>query len=134
MFKLFKKKEPVIPLATEQKLSDEAIALVKQQLAEKKQQLEQELNKSMHDQPLIAKLYEDMGLLAVSIDQDIAINYLENSLSYKQTINDGYKCLMGLYNQKRAEAAKNGDYQGIEQWMNKMDGMRQIVKQVIISG
>ena len=49
----------------------------------------------------------------------------------KQTIGDGYKKLMSLYNQKRADAARAGDDQrGIDYYMGKMDEMRQIAKQV----
>ncbi len=41
---------------------------------------------------------------------------------------------MSLYNQKRSDAARAGDDQGIDYYMGKMDEMRQIAKQVTIKG
>ncbi len=61
-------------------------------------------------------------------------NFLEQSLANQKSIGDGYKKLMHLYNKKRAEAARAGDDQGIDYYMGKMDEMRQIAKQVTITG
>ena len=41
---------------------------------------------------------------------------------------------MSLYNAKRAEAARAGDDQVIDHYMGKMDEMRQIAKQLTITG
>ncbi|STD21579.1 tetratricopeptide repeat protein [Enterococcus mundtii] len=82
-----------------------------------------------------AVLFEQVGLkLAELGDNDQAIEQLEKSLSLKKSINDGYKKLMSLYNAKRAEAARAGDDQGIDHYMRKMDEMRQIAKQLTITG
>jgi len=82
-----------------------------------------------------AVLFEQVGLkLAELGDNDQAIEQLEKSLSLKKSINDGYKKLMSLYNAKRAEAARAGDDQGIDHYMGKMDEMRQIAKQLTITG
>ena len=59
---------------------------------------------------------------------------LEKSIEIKRSIGEGYKKLMSLYNKKRAESARNGDDQGIDYYMGKMDEMRQIAKQVTIMG
>lgn len=83
----------------------------------------------------LAVLFEQVGLkLAELGDNDQAIEQLEKSLSLKKSINDGYKRLMSLYNAKRAEAARAGDDQGIDHYMRKMDEMRQIAKQLTITG
>ncbi|WP_062805821.1 hypothetical protein [Enterococcus pernyi] len=82
-----------------------------------------------------AVLFEQVGLkLAELGDNDQAIEHLEKSLSLKKSINDGYKKLMSLYNAKRAEAGRAGDDQGIDHYMGKMDEMRQIAKQLTITG
>lgn len=81
-----------------------------------------------------ANIYEKIGLLQSDMDQvDDAIDSLEKSLNYQLSIGDGYKKLMSLYNQKRAMAAKAGDGDGIDFYMNKMDEMRQIAKKVTLS-
>lgn len=134
MFNFLKKKaQPNIPQQIEI-VDEDAIASIKNILAKKENELSGILNEKNTDTTHIAKLYEEMGLLVAKYDKDNAINYLESSLSYQLTIGEGYKLLMNLYNQKRAEAAKNGDGDGIDKWMDKMDEMRQIAKKVIITG
>lgn len=97
-------------------------------------QLKQEIS-TTQDKHKLAKLYEQVGLKFSELYvNDQAIQYLEKSLENKQTIGDGYKKLMSLYNQKRADAARAGDDQGIDYYMGKMDEMRQIAKQVTIKG
>jgi hypothetical protein len=59
---------------------------------------------------------------------------LEKSLQAKKSIGDGYKKLMSLYNAQRAAAARNGDDAKIDYYMDKMEEMRQIAKQLTISG
>ena len=111
MFGFFKKKEkePKKVLAKEEKaLSPEATEKIQSEITQLK----------------FSELYVN----------DQAIQYLEKSLENKQTIGDGYKKLMSLYNQKRADAARAGDDQGIDYYMGKMDEMRQIAKQVTIKG
>jgi len=41
---------------------------------------------------------------------------------------------MSLYNAQRAAAARNGDDAKIDYYMDKMEEMRQIAKQLTISG
>lgn len=76
-----------------------------------------------------AKELEILGLYYYennNINESMAT--LEKSLEIKPTITDGYKTLMGIYNTKRAEAAKEGNVNGINKWLNKMDEMRNIAK------
>lgn len=111
-------------------LSPEAIEKIQSEIT----QLNQEISTTQEKHEL-AELYEQIGLKFSELyENDQAIQYLEKSLENKQTIGDGYKKLMSLYNQKRADAARAGDDQGIDYYMGKMDEMRQIAKQVTIKG
>ncbi|WP_025477849.1 hypothetical protein [Enterococcus faecium] len=133
MFGFFKKKEnkPKKRSIKEEKiLSPEAIEKIQSEIT----QLNQEISTTQEKHEL-AELYEQIGLKFSELyENDQAIQYLEKSLENKQTIGDGYKKLMSLYNQKRADAARAGDDQGIDYYMGKMDEMRQIAKQVTIKG
>ena len=133
MFGFFKKKEnkPKKRSIKEEKiLSPEAIEKIQSEIT----QLNQEISTTQEKHEL-AELYEQVGLKFSELyENDQAIQYLEKSLENKQTIGDGYKKLMSLYNQKRADAARAGDDQGIDYYMGKMDEMRQIAKQVTIKG
>ena len=133
MFGFFKKKEnePKKRSIKEEKiLSPEATEKIQSEIT----QLKQEIS-TTQDKHKLAKLYEQVGLKFSELYvNDQAIQYLEKSLENKQTIGDEYKKLMSLYNQKRADAARAGDDQGIDYYMGKMDEMRQIAKQVTIKG
>lgn len=79
--------------------------------------------------------YEKIGLLYEKInDEDNAILNLEKSLTFKKNIGDGYKCLMKLYNNKRKYYAKNYDNDKLQYYLNKIDEMLQISKDVIRKG
>lgn len=133
MFGFFKKKEnePKKRSIKEEKiLSPEATEKIQSEIT----QLKQEIS-TTQDRHKLAELYEQVGLKFSELyENDQAIQYLEKSLENKQTIGEGYKKLMSLYNQKRADAARAGDDQGIDYYMGKMDEMRQIAKQVTIKG
>ncbi|EEV59607.1 MULTISPECIES: hypothetical protein [Enterococcus] len=133
MFGFFKKKENETKkrsIKEEKILSPEAIEKIQSEIT----QLNQEISTTQEKHEL-AELYEQIGLKFSELyENDQAIQYLEKSLENKQTIGDGYKKLMSLYNQKRADAARAGDDQGIDYYMGKMDEMRQIAKQVTIKG
>lgn len=118
------KKEPT--------LSPEQVQKIQEEIAT----LEGEIAKiSNEDIEELAKKYEEVGLLQAEIQaDDQAIVTLEKSIEIKRSIGEGYKKLMSLYNKKRAESARNGDDQGIDYYMGKIDEMRQIAKQVTIMG
>ncbi len=87
--------------------------------------------KSMDDENSkeYAKELEVLGLnYYENNEEEKAIEALENSLEKHATINEGYKKLMNIYNSKRAEAAKNGNMNEINIWLDKMDKMRNIAK------
>lgn len=131
MFDFLKKKTSVIKTDLEEQLTEQQ----KNDIRQKIDQMTVAINGSELPEALLAEKYEEMGLLLVQLNEiDQAIASLEKSQSFKNSIGSGYKKLMSLYNQKRAEAAKNGDDAGIDLWMNKMDDMRQIAKKVTISG
>lgn len=132
MFGFFKKKK-------KQEISKELI--VKELSHEEKSQIEESIKNLQQkiedldpaDNEALAAKYEQLGLLHNELSQvDEAIISLEKSLNHQKSIGDGYKELMKLYNQKRAEAARNKDDNGIQKWMNKMDEMRQIAKEVTL--
>ena len=131
MFSFFRKNKPKVEESkTEIKasLTSEQIVQIEQSI----QQLQQQIANS-DDAKLLAVLNEKTGMLYHQLERiDLAIEYLEISLQHKKSIGEGYKILMSLYNLKRAEAATNGSMADIDFWMNKMDSMRNIAKQVTI--
>ena len=131
MFSFFKKnkqkvKDPKAEINAS--LTSEQIVEIEQSI----QKLQQQIANS-DDAKLLAVLNEKTGMLYHQLERiDLAIEYLEISLQHKKSIGEGYKILMSLYNLKRAEAATNGSMADIDFWMNKMDSMRNIAKQVTI--
>ncbi|MGM0238251.1 tetratricopeptide repeat protein [Enterococcus sp. AZ103] len=130
-----KEKQPAKLVPEEPQLSETEQEQLKDQIERIKIQVKElEAADPLQDAEL-AKLYESLGLAYEKLSQvDEAILALEKSLDLKLSIGDGYKKLMSLYNAKRAEAARNGDDEGIEKYMNKMDDMRQIAKKVTVGG
>lgn len=132
MFGFFKKKEQPKIVKEEISLSEEAQAIVREEIEQLRQIIVKE---NQTDVEKLATLYEELGLKQAELNEVAeAIKSLESSLRFKKTIGNGYKKLMSLYNKKRAESARNGDNQGIDYYMGKMDEMRQIAKQVTING
>ena len=129
----FKKKKKEVPKEVPKEmtsLSEEECTRLQQEI----KKFEQELA-SCEESEKQAKLFEQIGLDYGDLDEiEQAISALENSLAHKESIGDGYKRLMSLYNRTRGEAARKGDDQGIDYYMGKMDDMRQIAKKVTING
>ena len=132
MFGFFKKRNKV-------NVSEESE--VKELSQEEKQNISDDIENKLQvikkmdqsDNEKLSLEFEQLGLLYSELDQtDEAIAALEKSLSHQKSIGDGYKTLMKLYNMKRAEAARNKNNDAIDKWMNKMDEMRQIAKEVTI--
>src|SRR5699024_3680670 len=72
---------------------------------------------------------ERLGLYYYENDEiDNAISTIQKSLELHPTINKGYKTLMKIYNNKRAQAAKNGNKKDVIYWLDKMAEMRNIAK------
>ncbi|WP_430606628.1 hypothetical protein IGJ55_002673 [Enterococcus sp. AZ170] len=127
----FLKKKTVVKTESEAQLTEEQ----QDEMRKKIEQIKREIDTPELADKELAEKYEELGLLLAQLKEDEqAIAMLEKSQIYKNSIGAGYKKLLNLYNQKRAEAARNGDDGGIDHWMNKMDEMRQIAKQVTIGG
>lgn len=136
MFNFFgKKKEKVQAVQEKIQLSDERISELRDVIETTTAEIKEIDPADANINELLASLYEKLGLAYAELgEDDQALVSLEKSLDYKLTIGDGYKKLMSIYNAKRAEAARNGSDAGIEEYMGKMDNMRQIAKKVTISG
>lgn len=136
MFNFFgKKKEKVQAVQEKIQLSDERISELRDVIEITTAEIKEIDPADANINELLASLYEKLGLAYAELgEDDQALVTLEKSLDYKLTIGDGYKKLMSIYNAKRAEAARNGSDAGIEEYMGKMDNMRQIAKKVTISG
>lgn len=132
MFDFFNKKKKKTNDVKENTLSEEQLSNINQAIDTKKSEITKvEKTATKAEQ---AKLYEELGLLYAQKNDDEAIPTLEKSLELKLSMGDGYKKLMSLYNEKRKEAARNGDDAGIDKYMNKMDEMRSVAKKLTISG
>lgn len=78
-----------------------------------------------------AKIHEEIGLAFFELsDDDNAIDSFEKSIQIKKSVGAGYKTLLKLYNKKRAEAAKANDEKLLQIYLNKMDQMMQVSKDV----
>lgn len=132
MFDFFKKKKKKTNDVKENTLSEEQLSNINQAIDTKKAEITK-VEKTVTKAEL-AKLYEELGLLYAQKNDDEAIPTLEKSLELKLSMGDGYKKLMSLYNEKRKEAARNGDDASIDKYMSKMDEMRSVAKKLTISG
>lgn len=89
----------------------------------------EELEKATGEEP--AKIHEEIGLAFFNLgDDDNAIDSLEKSIGIKKSVGNGYKTLLKLYNKKRAEAARENNEQSLQVYLNKMDQMMQVSKDV----
>jgi len=78
-----------------------------------------------------SKIYEEIGLAFFELDdEDHAIEALEKSIQLKKSVGDGYKTLLRLYNKKRAQAARENDDSTLQIYLNKMDEMMKVSKDV----
>lgn len=128
MFGFFKKKDQKEQknIIQEEKIDKSAL--------EKQLSLLVEKLSSATDDEVLAKLYEEKGLIEADLELvDEAIQSLEKSLDLKVSIGDGYKHLLNLYNNKRAQAAKSGDDDAINYYINKFDKMKAVAKKGTLS-
>ncbi|MCM2981756.1 tetratricopeptide repeat protein [Niallia circulans] len=78
-----------------------------------------------------ARVFEEIGLAYYELgDEENAIASLEKSLQLKKTIGESFKTLLKLYNKKRAEAAESNDVDNLQTFLNKIDLLMQISKDV----
>ncbi|PAF16860.1 tetratricopeptide repeat protein [Terribacillus saccharophilus] len=129
MFGFGKKKDKKIKINAEQEeaaiLTQEDKEQILQSISAKKQEFDQssEVKK--------AKILEEIGMAYIKLgDDDRAMESFEQSIQIEKTVGDGYKNLLRLYNKKRAEAAKANDDKSLQIYLNKMDQMMQVSKDV----
>lgn len=135
MFDFFKKKPKKEAAVFEKKeLTEAEKANCQQQISAKEMEIETLLKKDCQEKRILAKVYEELGLLQAQLDTEISIITLEKSFSYQPSIGEGYKILMNLYNQKRSEAAYSGDVDEINKWLEKMDELRQVARNNTMRG
>ncbi|MFP7170305.1 tetratricopeptide repeat protein [Terribacillus sp. 7520-G] len=90
---------------------------------------EQELDQASEGEQ--AKILEEIGKAYSRLgDDDRAIAAFEKSIQIEKSVGDGYKKLLSLYNKKRAEAAKANDEESLQIYLDKMDRMMQVSKDV----
>lgn len=112
------------------KIADEVIeeVVVDRESVEKEIELlskKIELEASAENYSSIASLYQSIDCV------DEAIQYYEKSLESDKKLGKSYNELTRLYNIKRKEAAKNKDDKEIQFYMNKLDSLLQLSKDVI---
>lgn len=101
-------------------------AKLQQTIHEKKQQLEMAADNEDR-----AALYEAIGLAHMQLDNlDEAITALEESLAAHKSLGKGYKSLLRLYNKKRAQAAASGDEAMLTHYMEAIDELMQLSKDI----
>ncbi|MEG1301289.1 MAG: hypothetical protein RSC93_11355 [Erysipelotrichaceae bacterium] len=66
-------------------------------------------------------------------EYDLAISYLETSLNEKKETGQGYRVLLKIYNIKRKNAAMQKDDKQLQYYLEKIDEMMSISKEVLRS-
>ncbi len=127
MFGLGKKKGKLPNAAKEaqMELSAERTVQLETEITQNKELLQQHTSKNQ------ALVYEKIGLAYSELGKvEEAITALEKSLEQEKTTGNGYRKLLSLYNQKRAMAAKAGDDLELQKYLEKIDWLMQISKDV----
>lgn len=77
-------------------------------------------------------ILNELGALYFQADElDKAITYYEESLESNKQMGKAYTDLMSLYNKKRQKAAEMKDDEQIKYYMDKVQGMMQMSKDMI---
>ncbi|TDW16400.1 hypothetical protein EDD63_12427 [Breznakia blatticola] len=106
---------------------EEVVEIDVEALTKEIEKLKSELSDDSNGQAYadIAKQYELLK------NYDDAINYYEKCLDIDKTLGANYNRLMSLYNVKRREAAESKDNDQIQYYLNKIDSLMQLSKDVI---
>lgn len=124
MFLFGKKKEKEISKATESEKID------KKELYEQALKKIEELEKTDNDAK-VSLLNEIGSLFYMSEEYDQAILYYEQSLEMKKQMGKSYTDLLSLYNKKRQQAAEAKDDAQIKYYMDKVQNMMQMSKDML---
>lgn len=121
---LFKKKK-------EKAAIEEAVpALDREELLAKAEEIQKELSKLSGDERIRA-LNELGGLYFEAEETDRAISAYETSLEESKALGKAYTDLLKLYNIKRREASEAKDDAKMKEYMDKIDGLMKLSKDVI---
>lgn len=96
----------------------------------KAEELKEEL-KNCDETKKVMLLNEIGGIYYKILDYDNAVIYYEESLNIEKTIGKAYTNLLNIYNIKRKEAAVNKDDEKLQYYLNKIDDMMKISKDVV---
>lgn len=96
----------------------------------KVEELKEEL-KNCDETKKVMLLNEIGGIYYKISDYDNAVIYYEESLNIEKTIGKAYTNLLNIYNIKRKEAAVNKDDEKLQYYLNKIDDMMKISKDVV---
>lgn len=96
----------------------------------KAEELKEELKNC--DETKKVMLLNEIGDIYYKIsDYDNAVIYYEESLNMEKTIGKAYTNLLNIYNIKRKEAAVNKEDEKLQYYLNKIDDMMKISKDVV---
>ncbi|MBC5688894.1 tetratricopeptide repeat protein [Mediterraneibacter sp. NSJ-55] len=102
-----------------------------EELLQKAEELKAELDNAL-DKEQKAKLLTEIGSCYFQAeDTEQAIYYYEQSLEENKQLGRAYTDLLKLYNQKRQEAAEAKDDEKIKEYMDKVQGLMQLSKDVL---
>lgn len=96
----------------------------------KAEELKEEL-KNCDETKKVVLLNEIGGIYYKISDYDNAVIYYEESLNIEKTIGKAYTNLLNIYNIKRKEAAVSKDDEKLQYYLNKIDDMMKISKDVV---
>lgn len=122
-----KKTEP----EREQKKKETASVPNREELLKKAEELIQKLEGVQDKKEKTALLNEIGSCFFQAEEQDQAIHYYEMSLSEDRQLGKAYTDLLKLYNQKRQAAAEAKDDAKLTEYMEKVQNLMQMSKDVI---
>lgn len=118
----FKKKE--------KKAKEQAPAANREELCQAAEEKRKELEGKAGDERV--SLLNEIGSLYTQAEEtDLAIQYYEESLEICKQHGKATTDLMKLYNKKRQEAAEAKDDEKVKEYMDKVQGLMQMSKDII---
>lgn len=103
----------------------------KEELLKRAEELKAKL-KDTQDKAEKTKILNEIGCCYFKAEEkDQAIYYYEQSLEEDKQLGKAYTDLLKLYNQKRQEAAQEKDDEKLQEYMDKVQGLMQLSKDVI---
>ncbi|VBB07119.1 Hypothetical protein LUCI_2363 [Lucifera butyrica] len=105
-------------------------AVIRPELRVKIERLKNELEVANGD--LRTKILNELGSSLFALQEtDAAIQYYELSIQENRSLGKAYTDLLKLYNIKRKDAALSNDDKQVQQYLNKIDDLMKLSKDVI---